>query len=141
LHLENRFLLIRSCLCSFIKLLLNELECKWKYKTDLHGQGKETIEREIFVGFQKITVEVDDEEEVGLIKLENFLTEHLIGESERSSEVRVVVNDFIDKLIENGYNDATVNNDDMNIYKAFRNIKDNQKFGIWFTNNIRAFWN
>lgn len=101
----------------------------------------ESVERVFYVGYQKVSIETSDEEEVGLVKLENFLTKHLISESERADEVRAAVNDFIDKLIEDGYRDATVSDDDVYIYKAFRNIKDNQKFGVWFTNNIRAFWN
>lgn len=97
----------------------------------------ESAEKVYYFGSETIKVSTSEKNHVEEIKLRNFIQEKL-QENEESNEVREVLNEFLDKLIENGK--EYIIEDTLNMLKAIRAIESNSEFCWWFINNLEAMW-
>ena len=120
--------------------LVNYFGLEQKYELFLEKEDvtiPESAEKVYYFGAETIKVSTSEKEHVEEIKLRNFIQEKL-QEHEESNEVREVLNEFLDKLIENG-KDYLIE-DTLNMLKEIRNIQINSEFCWWFINNLEAMW-
>ena len=120
--------------------LVNYFGLEQKHETFLVVEDitvPESAEKVYYFGSETIKVSTSEKDHVEEIKLRNFIQEKL-QENKESNEVREVLNEFLDKLIENGKD--YVIDDTLNMFKAIRNIKSNSEFSWWFINNLEAMW-
>ena len=97
----------------------------------------ESVEKMFFVANETIKVSTSNKEEVERIKLINFIHDSL-NEVSNKEEVRKVLNDFLDKLIETST--EYIIDDTVNMFRAIRKIESNSEFAFWFTNNLESMW-